>query len=238
MYILIYINYTEKIRGMHVRWNYPPCIQRHNKECLPFNTTVVLRGFIPRFSVTSSPFWTQCDRSGLVGNYWLFSIGVLLTSLVMSRADVTVDGFHGDSWGIHTCKSNRRNPPVYMVHIGRVIFRSSFKKTRLFWLWESVRSFSPFLNRSRAFEKSAAACLVPVSFVKHFLKHLSQPACQVNHWRVTKIKNILCFEKLQAKKRQIFYLEGGSSTDFTGLLLILCKCEIKLITEDLTKEPK
>jgi len=32
--------------------NYPPCIRRCNKECLPFNTTLVLRGFIPRFSVT------------------------------------------------------------------------------------------------------------------------------------------------------------------------------------------
>jgi len=37
---------------MHIQWNYPPCIQRCNKECLPFNTTLVLRGFIPRFSVT------------------------------------------------------------------------------------------------------------------------------------------------------------------------------------------
>ena len=37
---------------MHVWWNYPPCIQRCNKECLPFNTTLVLRGFVPRFSVT------------------------------------------------------------------------------------------------------------------------------------------------------------------------------------------
>ena len=37
---------------MHVRWNYPPCIRRRNKECLPFNTTLVLRGFIPGFSVT------------------------------------------------------------------------------------------------------------------------------------------------------------------------------------------
>ena len=52
MYILIYINCIEKIRGMHVRWNYPPCIQRCNKECLPFNTTLVLRRFIPGFSVT------------------------------------------------------------------------------------------------------------------------------------------------------------------------------------------
>jgi len=33
MYILIYINYTEKVWGMHVWWNYPPCIQRCNKEC-------------------------------------------------------------------------------------------------------------------------------------------------------------------------------------------------------------
>jgi len=39
---------------MHVRWNYPPCIQRCNKEYLPFNTTLVLRGFIPGFSVTVS----------------------------------------------------------------------------------------------------------------------------------------------------------------------------------------
>jgi len=30
----------------------PPCIQCCNKECLPFNTTLVLRGFIPGFSVT------------------------------------------------------------------------------------------------------------------------------------------------------------------------------------------
>jgi len=52
MYILIYINCTEGVWGMHVRWNYPPCIQRCNKECLPFNTTLVLRGFIPGFSVT------------------------------------------------------------------------------------------------------------------------------------------------------------------------------------------
>jgi len=52
MYILIYINYTEKVWGMQVRWNYPPCIQCCNKECLPFNTTLVLRGFIPGFSVT------------------------------------------------------------------------------------------------------------------------------------------------------------------------------------------
>jgi len=37
---------------MHIRWNYPPCIQRCNKECLPFNTTLVLRGFIPGFLVT------------------------------------------------------------------------------------------------------------------------------------------------------------------------------------------
>ena len=40
---------------MHVRWNYPPCIQRCNKECLPFNTTLMLQGFIPGFSVTSWP---------------------------------------------------------------------------------------------------------------------------------------------------------------------------------------
>jgi len=40
---------------MHAWWNYPPCIQRCNKECLPFNTTLVLRGFIPGFSVT--PPW-------------------------------------------------------------------------------------------------------------------------------------------------------------------------------------
>ena len=53
MYILIYINCTERVWGMHVWWNYPPCIQRCNKECLPFNTTLVLRGFIPRFSVTA-----------------------------------------------------------------------------------------------------------------------------------------------------------------------------------------
>jgi len=38
---------------MHVWWNYPPCIQRCNKEFLPFNTTLVLRGFIPGFSVTT-----------------------------------------------------------------------------------------------------------------------------------------------------------------------------------------
>jgi len=37
---------------MHVWWNYPPCIQRCNKECLPFNTTLVLRGFVPGFLVT------------------------------------------------------------------------------------------------------------------------------------------------------------------------------------------
>jgi len=54
MYILIYINYTEKVWGMHVWWNYPPCIQHCNKECLPFDTTLVLRGFIPGFLVTSS----------------------------------------------------------------------------------------------------------------------------------------------------------------------------------------
>ena len=52
MYILIYVNCTEEVWGMHVRWNYPPCIQRCNKECLPFNTTLVLRGFIPGFSAT------------------------------------------------------------------------------------------------------------------------------------------------------------------------------------------
>jgi len=52
MYTLIYINYTEKVWGMHIRWNYPPCIRRRNKECLPFNTTLVLQGFIPGFSVT------------------------------------------------------------------------------------------------------------------------------------------------------------------------------------------
>ena len=52
MYILIYINCTERVWGMHVWWNYPLCIRRRNKECLPFNTTLVLRGFIPGFSVT------------------------------------------------------------------------------------------------------------------------------------------------------------------------------------------
>jgi len=31
MYILIYINYTEKVWGMHAWWNYPPCIRRRNK---------------------------------------------------------------------------------------------------------------------------------------------------------------------------------------------------------------
>ena len=54
MYILIYINCTKKVWGTHVRWNYPPCIRRRNKECLPFNTTLVLRGFIPGFSMTKS----------------------------------------------------------------------------------------------------------------------------------------------------------------------------------------
>jgi len=52
MYILFYINCMEKVRGMHVWWNYPPCIRRRHKECLPFNTTLVLRGFIPGFSAT------------------------------------------------------------------------------------------------------------------------------------------------------------------------------------------
>jgi len=51
MYILIYINCTKRIWGMHAWWNYPPCIQCCSKECLPFNTTLALRGFIPGFSV-------------------------------------------------------------------------------------------------------------------------------------------------------------------------------------------
>jgi len=29
------------------------CIQHCNKECLPYNTTLVLEGFIPGFSVTT-----------------------------------------------------------------------------------------------------------------------------------------------------------------------------------------
>ena len=33
MYILIYIDCTEGVWGMHVRRNYPPCIRRRNKEC-------------------------------------------------------------------------------------------------------------------------------------------------------------------------------------------------------------
>jgi len=39
---------------MHVWWNYPPCIQRCHKDCLPVNTTVVLRGFTPGWPVTVS----------------------------------------------------------------------------------------------------------------------------------------------------------------------------------------
>jgi len=31
MYILIYINCTEGVWGMHVRWNYPPCIQVYSR---------------------------------------------------------------------------------------------------------------------------------------------------------------------------------------------------------------
>jgi len=56
MYILIYINCTEGVWGMHVRWNYPPCIRRRNKGCLPFNTALVLRGFIPGFLLTTVRF--------------------------------------------------------------------------------------------------------------------------------------------------------------------------------------
>ena len=52
MYILICINCTKRVWGMHVRWNYAPCIRRRNKECLPFNTMLMLRGLIPGFSVT------------------------------------------------------------------------------------------------------------------------------------------------------------------------------------------
>ena len=47
---------------MHVWRNYPPCIRRRNKECLPFNTTLVLRGFIPGFSVTLAS--TVARRAG------------------------------------------------------------------------------------------------------------------------------------------------------------------------------
>jgi len=49
---------------MHVWWNYPPCSQRCNKECLPFNTTLVLRGFIPGFSVTPAQS-EDCHYSSL-----------------------------------------------------------------------------------------------------------------------------------------------------------------------------
>ena len=46
------MNCMEKVWGMHAWWNYPLCIQCCNKECLPFNTTLVLQGFIPGFLVT------------------------------------------------------------------------------------------------------------------------------------------------------------------------------------------
>jgi len=55
IYILIYINREERNHGMDVRWNYPPCIRRRHKECLPLNTTLVFGGFIPGFSVTRIP---------------------------------------------------------------------------------------------------------------------------------------------------------------------------------------
>jgi len=62
MYILIYINCTERVWGMHVRRNYPPCIRRRNKECLPFNTTLVLRGLFPDFRWQIYPGWAMTDQ--------------------------------------------------------------------------------------------------------------------------------------------------------------------------------
>ena len=60
---------------MHIRWNYPPCIQCCNNECLPFNTTLVLRGFIPGFSVTRA--WTHREWTTLrkIRNHSMTPVG-------------------------------------------------------------------------------------------------------------------------------------------------------------------
>ena len=72
---------------MHVRWNYPPCIQRCNKECLPFNTTLVLRGFIPRFSVTRG----RCPAFVLFSQVpWLMVQLVSKTAVKPRFEDVTL----------------------------------------------------------------------------------------------------------------------------------------------------
>jgi len=49
----LYKLHGKGMRYAHVWWNYPPCIQCCNKECLPFNASLVLRGFIHGLSVTT-----------------------------------------------------------------------------------------------------------------------------------------------------------------------------------------
>jgi len=61
--------WSEVLYGMHVRRSDPPCIQRCDKECLLFNTTLALSRFTPGFGdnviITYFPIFKSCNQSVL-----------------------------------------------------------------------------------------------------------------------------------------------------------------------------